>query len=137
MQGIFQKIIFFLIMICMNIIFDMFTHFIYDHIISYIHLTPVITIGGFWGGGGRGAGGVRTPSILNQHPFNHFQHPSIFLNNPHKRYISTIFNIDLYSFMKIFRFLDYDTPPFPKNSVTPQFFFQNPPLFITKGQKRP
>ena len=42
MQGIFQKIIFFLIMIYMNVIFDMFTHFIYDHIISYLDLTPVI-----------------------------------------------------------------------------------------------
>ena len=34
----------------MNIIFDMFTHFIYDHIISYLHLTPGITIGVFLGG---------------------------------------------------------------------------------------
>ena len=46
----------------MNVIFDMFIHFIYDHIISYLHLTPVITIGGFWVGDGlrRGAHPLNT-----------------------------------------------------------------------------
>ena len=50
----------------MNVIFDIFTHFIYDHIISYLHLTPVITIDGFWEGGG-----VRGDA----HPLNTFLAP--------------------------------------------------------------
>ena len=51
----------------MNVIFDIFTHFIYDHIISYLHLTPVITIDGFFLGGE----GVRGDA----HPLNTFLAP--------------------------------------------------------------
>ena len=60
----------------MNIIFDMFTHFIYDHIISYIHFTPVITIGVFWGGGGEG--GCAPPQYLTSTPSIIFSTPQYF-----------------------------------------------------------